>query len=246
MVKVNSIILPGLNDNHIPEVARRMGELGVDILNCVPYHPARGSSFENMAEPSKAMVEQVRRESSAFVPMMRHCTRCRSDAVGLLGQAPNPELMRCLGARETIPDSGKAIRPPRAASDCDQTRRGRVAVASMEGVLVNQHLGEADHLLIFEKKDNRVDFLEARPTPEKGTGDARWEAMSRLLGDCRTLLVSGVGDRPKRILKIQGLEILEVEGVIEEAVSAVFDNRPLQHLARRVIRPCQGQGGGCG
>ena len=34
--KVNSIIIPGINDSHVIEVARKAAELGADILNCMP------------------------------------------------------------------------------------------------------------------------------------------------------------------------------------------------------------------
>ena len=128
--------------------------------------------------------------------------------------------------------------------------RPRVAVASMEGVLVNQHLGEASKLLIYEKKDGRISLLEARTTPEDGTGFARWEELTRMLGDCSTLLVSGIGENPKRALNNSGIHVLEVEGVIEDAVQAVFSGDSLQHLIKREMTQCghgcSGGGMGCG
>ncbi|MCD6184189.1 MAG: radical SAM protein, partial [Deltaproteobacteria bacterium] len=42
--KVNTIILPGINEDHIEEVAKKMGGLKVDILNCIPFYPNKGSS----------------------------------------------------------------------------------------------------------------------------------------------------------------------------------------------------------
>ncbi len=39
MVKVNAIVLPGINDHHIEAVAEKMAELGVDLFNCMPYFP---------------------------------------------------------------------------------------------------------------------------------------------------------------------------------------------------------------
>ena len=84
MVKVNSILLPGINDGHMVDVAEKMGEMGVDIFNCMPYFPTKGSNFENMEEPGKETLREIRKAAQVFVPQMTHCKRCRADAVGLL------------------------------------------------------------------------------------------------------------------------------------------------------------------
>ncbi|MFW6373536.1 MAG: nitrogenase cofactor biosynthesis protein NifB [Thermodesulfobacteriota bacterium] len=242
-VKVNTIIIPGINDDHIEAVAKRMAELGVDILNCVPYYPNAGSAFEKMAEPDAELVESVRKRAGKYIPQMRHCTRCRADAVGILGETPDKALMATLRACESLSET-----PDRQATvDPD---RPHVAVASMEGVLINQHLGEAAKLLIYGKQDGVITLLEARDTPEIGAGFQRWEEMAELLGDCGTLLVSGIGENPRRTLTEKGLDILEVEGVIEEAVRAVFDGGSLKHLIKRDMTACRagcsGTGAGCG
>jgi nitrogen fixation protein NifB len=59
-VKVNSIILPGINDEHIPEVAEKVKSLGADIMNCIPFIPVQGTPYENKPEPSGAVVARVR------------------------------------------------------------------------------------------------------------------------------------------------------------------------------------------
>jgi nitrogen fixation protein NifB len=238
-VKVNSIILPGINDGHIPKVAERFAGMGVDILNCVPYCPSPGSAFEDLAKPSRGMVDRVRKAAGRHVKQMRHCTRCRADAVGLLGEAPSQALMETLKACEQLP----AARKPTAG-------RTRVAVASMEGVLVNQHLGEAAKLLIYGKKDGIITLIEARKTPPRGGGFQRWSDLAETLSDCGTLLVSGIGDTPRLALSESGVDVLEIEGVIDDAVQAVFDGQSLKHLIKRNMAACgagcQGTGMGCG
>lgn len=242
-VKVNSIIIPGINDDHIEEVARRMGEMGVDILNCVPYYPNAGSAFENMAEPDSHLVESVRKRAGKYIPQMRHCTRCRADAVGILGETPDTALMATLRACESLSET-----PERKATSTPG--RPHVAVASMEGVLVNQHLGEAAKLLIYAKQDGVITLLEARDTPDVGTGFQRWEEMAELLDDCGALLVSGIGEKPRQTLTKKGLDVLEVEGMIEDAVRAVFEGGSLKHLIKRNMTACgaacSGTGAGCG
>ena len=44
-VKINTIIIPGINDHHVQEVATKMAELGVDILNCMPVFPTADTPF---------------------------------------------------------------------------------------------------------------------------------------------------------------------------------------------------------
>lgn len=243
-VKVNSIIIPGINDGHIEAVARRVSALGVDILNCVPYFPNRGSAFEHIPEPSSEMVQAVRAAAGRYVKQMRHCTRCRADAVGLLGETPSRELMETLQACERLPAESPAAEPQIDGA------RPHVAVASMEGVLVNQHLGEARSLMIYGRQNGMIQFLEAREAPPPGGGGQRWTQLADTLNDCGTLLVSGIGDSPRRTLAASGLAVLEVEGVIEEAVRAVLEGQSLRHLIARkrtACAPgCAGTGGGCG
>jgi nitrogen fixation protein NifB len=242
MVKVNSIILPGINEDHIADIAKRMGTMGVDLFNAMPYYPNAGSAFEHLAEPDKAAVEKIRADAGRHVKQMRHCTRCRADAVGLLGESPDEALTHTLNACRRL-----EVGQPRAGR---VSPRPCVAVASQEGVLVNQHLGEAGKLLIYGEKEGRLQLLEARRTPARGGGDRRWEQLTEVLADCSTLLVSGVGANPCKILSATGIEVLEIEGLIEEAVHAVFAGESLNHMVKRELTACGaacgGNGMGCG
>ncbi len=120
----------------------------------------------------------------------------------------------------------------------------------MEGVLVNQHLGEARSLMIYGRQNGAIQFLEAREAPPPGGGGQRWAQLADTLNDCGTLLVSGIGDSPRRTLAASGLAVLEVEGVIVEAVRAVLEGQSLRHLIKRkrtaCAAGCAGTGGGCG
>ena len=85
-VKVNTIIIPGINDCHIEAVAEKMSELRVDIHNCIPYYQNKGTVFENIKEPSPELVQKIRKRAGEYLTQMYHCVRCRADAVGLLGK----------------------------------------------------------------------------------------------------------------------------------------------------------------
>ncbi len=238
MVKANSIILPGINEDHIETVARRLSGLGVDLFNAMPYYPNAGSDFEQLAEPDKATVESIRKKAGVHVKQMRHCTRCRADAVGLLGEPTDEGLMNTLTACRRL-----EVKTPRLGR---VSPRPCVAVASMEGVLVNQHLGEAEKLLVYGEKEGRVQLLEARVTPAKGGGMNRWKTMADTLSDCSTLLVGGVGSNPQKVLSAAGIEVVQIEGLIDEAVRAVFAGESLNHMVKRTVNACGGVCGGNG
>lgn len=242
IVKVNSVVLPGINDFHIPEIAEKTGRLGADLFNCMPYATSPGSRFEDLGEPHPDSIKRIRKEAERHIKQMRHCARCRADAVGLLKDAPDPAVIEKLQrhARST----------PKVVPLKRTNERPYVAVASMEGTLVNQHLGEAARLFIYGFSGGEISLVDVRQTPEPGGGDERWQGLSIIINDCRSILVSGAGTRPKYILSRNGIEVHEVEGIIEEAILAVFTGEALNSFTRRPASrcgaECTGSGMGCG
>ena len=234
--KVNTIILPGINEDHIEAVAKKMGELKVDILNCVPFYSNKGSAFAHLGEPSKEVVKKIRKKAAQYIPQMHHCARCRADAIGLLGEENNAELLEKLKECSKLPEIYDEKRP-------------YVAVATLEGALVNQNLGKAQELFIYGKKDGEIIFIESRKTPEPGQGVKRWEKLAETIEDCRALLVHAIGHNPREVISKKGIDILELDGLIDEAVEAVFEGHSTNYMVRRDIdacnRPCEGTGVGC-
>jgi len=235
-VKINSIIIPGVNDRHIGEVARRVTELGADIMNCVPLCPVEGTPFGELGEPDALEVARIRGEAGAHMSLMHHCTRCRADAVGLLGQSTTVELQTLL--------TNSARLPRRPAED-----RPHVAVATREGVLVNQHLGEAETLAIYSQTIDGHELVEYRSTPPSGGGATRWRQLAQSLHDCRAVLVASAGKSPRDALEEAGIDVVMMEGLIVEGLDAVFDNQPIRAPLRAEHRcgsGCSGDGMGCG
>jgi molybdenum cofactor biosynthesis enzyme MoaA len=52
LIKVNIITLKGINDQHIPEVEKKVKELGVSMINIVHFVPASGSAFADYPQTS--------------------------------------------------------------------------------------------------------------------------------------------------------------------------------------------------
>ena len=235
MVKINSIIIPGINDNHIEEVARVCAGLGADVINCIPLIPTAETPFAEIEKPDSKLIFKVRTKASEHLKLMSHCARCRADAAGLLGQdlSGTYALMKDYASRMELETEGRPY----------------VAVATNEGLLVNQHLGEAMSLYIFEKSFKGFKFVEERKTPAQGTGDQRWVDMARLLKDCRALLVSGVGETPKSILKSCNVHVIEMTGLIDEGLEGVYTNRVIRSIAKpdafKCGASCKGNAQGC-
>lgn len=83
-VKINSVVIPGINEDHIAFLAKKIGRMGVDLMNLIPIIPVKGTDMENITPPGKSMLHRLRIAAGTFVPQMHHCNRCRSDAAGML------------------------------------------------------------------------------------------------------------------------------------------------------------------
>lgn len=234
-VKINTIILPGINDDHIAEVAKVVAALGADVMNCIPVIPNKDTLFEEMEEPSKQMIFKVRTLAKEQIPMMNHCSRCRADAAGLLGK-DNTEVYGLLQEYASKPINPSEDRP-------------YIAVATREGLLVNMHLGEAESLYIFRQTPKGFHFVEERKTPNAGSGDFRWMELASILKDCRAILAGGAGSSPLNILQNAGIRVIQMTGLIDEGLEAVFNGKQIKTIKKadqfKCGDSCKGNAQGC-
>jgi nitrogen fixation protein NifB len=247
-VKINTIIVPGVNDGHAVEIARTVKDLGADIINCVPLYPVPGTPFAGIPSPDGETIRSIRAAASAFLPIMEHCTRCRADAVGLLGEkmpaAIELHLLHCAASEQEEPAEI-------STAAADPAARPHVAVATLEGVLVNQHLGEAMQFAVFTREKGEYRLVETRQAPPPGGAEQRWHALADTLHDCRALLVASAGESPRSALKSRGIRVLMMEGLIEEGLEAVYQGVEIRAPLRQQHRcgsgsGCVGTGMGCG
>ncbi len=236
-VKVNFITIPGINDHHAQATASTMAEMGVDLFNCMALLPSKDTVFADVMEPDKKTMNILRNKCERYLPQMRHCKRCRADAVGLLGNDKSAEMAGCLNTCATMVKPKKLKKP-------------YVAVASLEGILVNQHLGETDTFMIWKEDAKGFTLVEERQLPPPSNEAGRWETITRLLYDCRAVLVADMGERPKRIFTKAGLQPVAMSGFIEAGLQAVYTGKGFSSLKRRANKSCGtaclGTGTGCG
>ncbi|MCK9874971.1 nitrogenase cofactor biosynthesis protein NifB [Frankia sp. AgPm24] len=100
LCKVNSVLIPGVNDEHLVEVSKTVKDLGAFLHNVMPLvsAPEHGTHFGLTGQrgPSpqelKLLQDRCEEHDGAEMNMMRHCRQCRSDAVGLLGEDRGEEF----------------------------------------------------------------------------------------------------------------------------------------------------------
>jgi len=96
LVKVNSVLIPGINDQHLKEVSRIVKARGAFLHNVMPLiaEPEHGTFYGLIGQrsPSPAELKDLQDACAGDMTMMRHCRQCRADAVGLLGEDRGAEF----------------------------------------------------------------------------------------------------------------------------------------------------------
>jgi len=82
-VKVNTVLIPEVNDHEIPEIARLVAEAGAKLMNIIPLIPL--GEYRTHRAPTKKEISRARYLASEFIPQFHLCKRCRADAVGVPG-----------------------------------------------------------------------------------------------------------------------------------------------------------------
>jgi nitrogen fixation protein NifB len=89
-VKVNSVLLPGINENEMVSLAQTFRDVGVSVMNIMPLIPQ--AKFADLPPVSPEIQKEIRRECAVYIPQIYHCRQCRADAVGLLDNDLSGEL----------------------------------------------------------------------------------------------------------------------------------------------------------
>ncbi len=103
----------------------------------------------------------------------------------------------------------------------------KIAVASTDGKVVNQHLGRAEKFYILEVNDeNDFYYVENRDNIAACNGgthsDEGLNLTVQLLSDCKYVLVSRIGPVAEYALRKKGVTALSISDYIEEAVKKLI------------------------
>jgi nitrogen fixation protein NifB len=83
MVKVNCVLIPGINMDHIRDIAYEIQKRGAHIFNIMPLIPL--GKFTDIRPPSCDDLILARESSESIIPIFRACKQCRADSCGVPG-----------------------------------------------------------------------------------------------------------------------------------------------------------------
>jgi len=236
LTKINSVLIPGINDEHLFEVNRAVKARGAFLHNIMPLisEAEHGTVFGLTGQrgPSAQELKEVQDACMGGANLMRHCRQCRADAVGLLGEDRSDEftldkidqmeVVYDLEKRRAYQEKVEAERQSQhqakvdalaAALDLenvDSDMKVLVAVATEGQGKVNQHFGHATEFQIYEVTASSTVFVGHRRVDlycQGGFGeDEQLPSIVNAINDCHAVLVAKIGACPRDELKAAGIE----------------------------------------
>ena len=82
-IKINTVLIPGVNDGVIEDIARTVSEAGASMINIIPLIP----QFEmaSLLPPSPEQLRSAQSIAAPYLSVFTHCRQCRADACGIPG-----------------------------------------------------------------------------------------------------------------------------------------------------------------
>jgi nitrogen fixation protein NifB len=174
LVKVNSVLVPGINEQDLIEVNRAVKARGAFLHNIMPLlsAPEYGTIFGKAGQrpPTARELERVQDACAGGASLMRHCRQCRADAVGLLcddrcgeftldqvERMPvlyNIDTRRAFHQKVEIEREAQRVAAQAAttgvAAQAGPDLKLRAAVATRGAGRINQHFGHAKEFSIYQ------------------------------------------------------------------------------------------------
>ncbi len=213
IVKINIVLIPGINSDHIPDVVKKVKEMGVYIVNILPLIPVEGTKFSHIDAPTSEERKRLLDLCSSDIRMMRHCKQCRADAIGLLGEDRSGEFIRTNPCGSGCgPNSGPNIIEP-----SDHIILKRIAIASESGTTVDSGFGNTKRFMIYEN-GRVVDEIHI-DTDCNTYGRPHSEHLKDIISklkDCDTVIVKEIGPAPSNMLESEGKKVIISDESIEK------------------------------
>lgn len=253
LVKINSVMIPGINDAHLLEVNRAVRQRGAFLHNIMPLisDPAHGTHFGLTGQrgPTPAELKTLQDCLDGGAKLMRHCRQCRADAIGLLGEdrGQNFTLDRLPDTviydpapRQAYRAFVAAERGDRGAARADALRSVSavaddvlllVAVATKGGARVNEHFGHAREFQVYEAGPKGITLVGHRKVDAYCMGgfgeDATLGPTIAALDGIDTVLCAKIGDCPRDALAEAGITVTDAHAYdyIETAIGKLYAER---------------------
>lgn len=245
-VKVNSILMPGINDLELSTLSKRLRLMGVTMHNIMPLmaKPEHGSLFgkQKRAVPSHEQLEDVRKQCGT-IKQMAHCRQCRADAEGKLCDSnPNQQKQSEITVNSLDADLGFAKRNQWRNLVSNLTIHKKlnkmtkpnfynldstgvkVAVCSKGSGLVDQEFSKAVEFYIYELTTDSAVLVNVRRKPETDVESSA--DFYKVLEGCHAVLSSKFGYSCYKELERRNLiPITEYSGMqIDDAIKQTAEN----------------------
>ena len=251
LVKINSVLIPGVNDDHLVEVNAEVRRWGVFLHNIMPLisDPAHGTHFGLTGQrgPTPSELKTLQDRLGGDAALMKHCRQCRADAVGMLGEDRHADFAKDDAATappEVDPVKRRVYRrlvererADRAAASAEAATL-LAAAASDESLLVavctrgsgrvNQHFGHAAEFQVYEVDRDGVRLVGHRRAGRycqggDGDDDALEQTIAALDG-ISVVLAAKIGRCPMERLAEAGITVFEdfAGQYIEPAAAAAY------------------------
>ena len=274
LVKVNSVMIPGVNEEHLVEVNKKVKSLGAFLHNVMPLisAPEHGTHYglTGRRGPTPQELMSLQDRLGGQMSVMRHCRQCRADAVGFLGDdrgqeftmakveamdvSCEPEKRKVYRAlveagREAAREARSAARRETAGASPDA--KILVAVATKGGGIVNEHFGHAREFQIYEVCATGAMFVGHRRVDgycQGGYGEEELlDAVIRAIRDCVAVLVFRIGSCPRKALDAAGIEPVDrfAYEYIEKACLEYYKDRVQRSKEAEHLLQSSGTAGAC-
>ena len=212
VVKINIVMIPGVNDSHIPDLARYVKAHGAYTVNILPLIPVEGTPFESMEAPSPEMRKNLMdRCGDIGIKVMRHCKQCRADAIGKLGDDRSGEFSGC-GSCRTSEHRTILI----------GELRNVVAVATDDGEHVNRGFGNTSEFRIYDIASGSEVGRVPVDTSGSVAGKSHKDHIAKILMSLnapRCIAVSEIGSYPERMVTSQGTNLIVTKERIDDLLA---------------------------
>ncbi|MDR2638560.1 MAG: nitrogenase cofactor biosynthesis protein NifB [Helicobacteraceae bacterium] len=235
LIKANSVLIPNINEAHLPAVSAKLKEMGVFLHNIMPLlsEPRFGTHFALNGVPSAtaAQVAKAQALCGLDTAQMTHCRQCRADAVGLLGEDKSAEFgygdyaprsldeLKDEYQRANRGESWQAIENFRKHLDkasedlralSSDGKTALIAVTSQSGERIDLHFGSCERFDIYEAGDRGYRLYSKRSVAsycsgEDSCGTGPIEGIKAALKGVQLLLTAKIGRCPETQLKSIGL-----------------------------------------
>lgn len=108
----------------------------------------------------------------------------------------------------------------------------RIALASSDGKVINQHFGHATTFHVFDIIDNTARFVESRDVNQCCNGGTHkisaFEKVANTLSDCKGIIVAKIGEGASSFLESKGFEVFVAPYLISAVLEKLISDRLLE------------------